>query len=289
MCNQFALHHEFGIDTRKTKLGQKDRQYSSRLWIQHRDPNIIDLEAPRLAWHHQKKWKKHQYTVNWVDIKLAQKKGFKFHQKRSNAIILYDTFPVYCVPKAVMMDTGEITCKKSFCVTWTSEDFSVNDKWRKELGSEIAGGSEDSQQIQPENQKSNCKNGEICQEQTFIQFGLSRKKTNVFCMVAGNFKDVLFYSILNFGLFWASSLVTLLTIQNVIIHKPSNLNNPKQPETTRNNPKQPETTRNNLNGHKPCMTTLFVPPPVSFFVVLFLFVLVILHVLFSLFSFVLRS
>ena len=36
-------------------------------------------------------------------------------------------------------------------------------------------------------------------------------------------------------------------------------------------------------------TILFVPLPVSFFVVLFLFVLVFLHVLFSLFPFVLRS
>ena len=43
---------------------------------EHKDPNIIDLEAPRLAWYHQKKWKTHQNTVYWVDIKLAQKKGF---------------------------------------------------------------------------------------------------------------------------------------------------------------------------------------------------------------------
>ena len=26
---------------------------------EHRDPNKIDLEAPRLAWYHQKQWKKH--------------------------------------------------------------------------------------------------------------------------------------------------------------------------------------------------------------------------------------
>ena len=44
----------------------------------HKDPNNIDLEAPRLAWYKQKTWKKRQNTVYWVDIKLAQKKGFKF-------------------------------------------------------------------------------------------------------------------------------------------------------------------------------------------------------------------
>ena len=33
---------------------------------EHRDPEIIDLEAPRLAWYKQKTWKKHQNTVYWV-------------------------------------------------------------------------------------------------------------------------------------------------------------------------------------------------------------------------------
>ena len=33
---------------------------------EHRDPNNIDLEAPRLAWYKQKKWKIHHDTVYWV-------------------------------------------------------------------------------------------------------------------------------------------------------------------------------------------------------------------------------
>ena len=66
---------------------------------EHRDPNKIELEAQGLAWCHQKKWKKHQNTVFWVDIKRAQKKGFKFYQTRSNAFILYDTLPAYCYPE----------------------------------------------------------------------------------------------------------------------------------------------------------------------------------------------
>ena len=40
---------------------------------QHRDPDKIDLNAPRLAWYQQKKWKKHQNTVYWVDIKTCSK------------------------------------------------------------------------------------------------------------------------------------------------------------------------------------------------------------------------
>ena len=43
-----------------------------------KDPDTIDLEAPRLAQYMHKAWKKHQHTVYWVDISLALKKGFKF-------------------------------------------------------------------------------------------------------------------------------------------------------------------------------------------------------------------
>ena len=54
---------------------------------EHKDPKTIDLKAPRLAQYMQTAWKKHQNTVYWVDIGLAQKKGFKFYQTRSNVTI----------------------------------------------------------------------------------------------------------------------------------------------------------------------------------------------------------
>ena len=57
-----------------------------------REPRELDLTKPRLASYKQQ-WKMHQDTVYWVDIKLAQKKGSKFYQTRSNAIILFDTLP----------------------------------------------------------------------------------------------------------------------------------------------------------------------------------------------------
>ena len=116
---------------------------------EHKDPNNIDLEAPRLAWYKQKQWKIHQDTVYWVDIKLSQQKGFKFYQTRSNAIILYDTLPAYCIPKAIMMETGEIIYEKVFASPRTLPKISFEDIWMKELDSEVAGSSGDSQQIQP--------------------------------------------------------------------------------------------------------------------------------------------
>ena len=75
---------------------------------EHRDPNDIDWKHRVLHGASRKTWKKHQDTVYWVDIPLAQKKGLKFYQTRSNAIILYDTLPAYCIPKAIMMESGEI-------------------------------------------------------------------------------------------------------------------------------------------------------------------------------------
>ena len=81
---------------------------------EHEDPETIDLEAPRLARYMHKTWKKHQNMVYWVDIKLAQKKGLKFYQTRSNAIILHDTLPAYCIPKAVRIETGENSKTKKY-------------------------------------------------------------------------------------------------------------------------------------------------------------------------------
>ena len=72
--------------------------------MEHKDLDTIDLGAPRLARYMHKAWKKHQNTVYWVDVKLAPKKGLKFYQTRSNAIILYCTLPAYCIPSHVSCD-----------------------------------------------------------------------------------------------------------------------------------------------------------------------------------------
>ena len=66
---------------------------------EHKDPETVDLKAPRLAQYMQTAWKKHQNTVYWVDIRLAQKKRLKFYQTRSNAIILHNTLPSLLYPE----------------------------------------------------------------------------------------------------------------------------------------------------------------------------------------------
>ena len=80
----------------------------------------------------------HQNTVYWVDIKLAQNKRLKFYQTRSNAIILYNTLPTYCIPKVVRMETGEIIYEKVFESPRMPPKISLRHDWMKELGSEVA-------------------------------------------------------------------------------------------------------------------------------------------------------
>ena len=116
---------------------------------QHKDPETIDLDAPRLARYLHTTWKKHQNTVYWVDITLAPKKGFKFDQTRSNAIILYDTLPAYCIPKDVRMESGEIIYEKVYASPRPPPKISLKHDWMKELGSEVARQAEVNQPTQP--------------------------------------------------------------------------------------------------------------------------------------------
>ena len=76
--------------------------------------------------------------VYWVDIKLAQKKGLKFYQTRSNAIILYNTLPAYCISKVVRMETGEVIYEKVYESPRMPPKISLRRDWMKELGSKVA-------------------------------------------------------------------------------------------------------------------------------------------------------
>ena len=152
MCNQFTLHHKFRIDTGRTEFEQKTdsilfacESYNK----EHKDPETVDLKALRLAQYMQTAWKKHQNTVYWVDINLAQKKGLKFYRTRSNAIILHNTLLAYCIPKAIKMETGEIIYEKVYESPRPPPKISFKDNWMKDLGSEVTGQAESSQPTQP--------------------------------------------------------------------------------------------------------------------------------------------
>ena len=101
-------------------------------------PDMIDLNAPRHAQHMLKAWKKHQNTVYWVDINLALKKGLKFYQTRSNAIILHESLPAYCIPIVFRMETGEVMYEEVYASPRPPPKISLKQDWMKELGSEVA-------------------------------------------------------------------------------------------------------------------------------------------------------
>ena len=105
---------------------------------EHKDPDTIDSEAPRLAQYMHKAWKRHQDAVCWVHINLAIEKGLKFYQTRSNAIILHETLPAYCIPKVVRMETGEVIYEKVYASPRPPPKISLKHDWLKELGSEAA-------------------------------------------------------------------------------------------------------------------------------------------------------
>ena len=104
-----------------------------------------------------------------VDILLAQQKGFKFYQTRSNAIILYDTLPAYCIPKVVVMESGEIIFEKEHVSPRPRQRISLKDNWMKELDSEVGGGREDSQQIQPKSKTQLSRKERLVCEQQLTQ------------------------------------------------------------------------------------------------------------------------
>ena len=104
----------------------------------HKDLDTIDLNEPRHAQYMHKAWKKHQNTAYWVDINLSLKKGLKFYQTRSNAIILHETLPAYCIPKVVRMETGEVIDEKVYASPRPPPKISLKHDWMKEWGPEIA-------------------------------------------------------------------------------------------------------------------------------------------------------
>ena len=108
----------------------------------HKDPDVIDLSVPRRAQNLHKAWKKHQDAVYCVDINPAIEKGLKFYQTRSNAIILQETLPPYCIPKVVRMETGEVIYEKVYMSLRPPPKISLKHEWKRELGSEDAQRSE---------------------------------------------------------------------------------------------------------------------------------------------------
>ena len=133
----------------EVKILAEDGQYSSCLLFLWTKVTWIDLNVPRHAQNLHNAWKRHQYAVNWVDINIAIEKGLQFYQTRSNAIILQDTLPAYCIPIVVRMKSGEVLYEKVHMLRRPPPKISLKHEWKRELGSEVARQARSSQPTQP--------------------------------------------------------------------------------------------------------------------------------------------
>ena len=127
----------------------------------HKDLEKIDLNVPHRAQHLHNAWKKHQDAVYWVDIDLAIRKGLTFYQTRSNAIILQGILPAYCIPKVVILKTGEILYEKGYMSPRPPPKISLRHDWTKELGSKV--------DRQPEGEVTRQPEGEVARQAKFFQ------------------------------------------------------------------------------------------------------------------------
>ena len=87
-------------------------------------------------------------TENWVDFQLAQRKGLKFYQTRSNAVILYDALPAYYISKAIAMKSEEIIYQKVYVSPRPPPTISNKDNWTCSSDSDVARSSTDIQRVE---------------------------------------------------------------------------------------------------------------------------------------------
>ena len=81
-------------------------------------------------------WTRHQDAEYWIVFSIE--KGLTFYQTRSNAIILQETLPAYCIPKVVRMKTGEVLYEQVNMPPPPPPKISLEHEWKRDLDSEHA-------------------------------------------------------------------------------------------------------------------------------------------------------
>ena len=66
------------------------------------EENQYDLDKP-ITTVCKNTWRVHQDTVNWCNLKLAQRKGLQFYQTRSHAFALFISLLAICTKKVIYM------------------------------------------------------------------------------------------------------------------------------------------------------------------------------------------
>ena len=123
------------------------------------------ITVPRRAQYLHSAWKKHQDAVFRVDITLAIQKGLTFYQTRSNAIILQETLPAYCIPKVERLKTGEVFYEKAHMSPRPPPKISPRHDWTKEKVKVLLG----SKDRQPQEEVARQPQEEVARQAKFFQ------------------------------------------------------------------------------------------------------------------------
>ena len=130
---------------------RKDRLYSLRLWIPWtRNTKVrTSLIWPNHVLHgtSRKRGTDTKTRCSGSIFQIAQRKGLKFYQTRSNAVTLCDTLPA-CISKAIVMKSEEIIYEKVYMSLRPPPTISYKDNWTCNLDSDVARCSKDIQRIE---------------------------------------------------------------------------------------------------------------------------------------------
>ena len=173
---------------------------SLRLWIlltkNTEIPDVIDLDATAscLVQTEKKRGKKHQkHCAIGSTSNLLKNKGLKVLSKRDrNAIILYNTLPAYCIPKAI--SDGKLKksyTRKVYASPLPPLKISWKDNWMKRIGNQnfAGGGKRLPDTMQPKDQKIQLfRNRATCcgQNKKTSLFECSGKSIHVFSLDCEN-------------------------------------------------------------------------------------------------------
>ena len=117
----------------EVKIWATDRPCSFFLWILWtKNASILTRSSWKHRALHIHAGSMEETSASYVldDINIALKKGLKY-QTQSNAIILYETLPAYCIPKVVRMETWEVVNEKVFASLRLPPKISLQHDWMK--------------------------------------------------------------------------------------------------------------------------------------------------------------
>ena len=139
MCNQFTLHHQLRIDTGRSKFEQQTVFFTSVDPVnkEHKDPETIDLNAPRLAQYMHKAWKKHQNNVLDRHQPCSEERTEVLSDTIERHHLLRYT-PSLLYPENCSDGNWRSHTRKVYASPRPPPKISLKHDWMKELGSEVA-------------------------------------------------------------------------------------------------------------------------------------------------------